>query len=695
MPKESLNVYLTITDKASPSLASIGDKVKALDKETQQLEQTFEALRKANEPLIKRQVELEKKLADAKNEAKDAAKAFKNLGDAASEDAYEKAKQHQIDIRQQLTQTNNALKENEAIYRRNMETIRKGSTAGGTLRATLGNIATGLIAGQVGGMFASALGGLGESVLTSAIGTPEASVISDTLSSAIAGAAMGSIIPGLGTAIGAGIGALSGLLTSGTQIFEAKDDAFKEYYNSLYEAESAAMEDMISSGSTLAGSREQTRMAFAKKLGGEDEADAYLERVKTMAAHTNYDYDEITGYSKLLLNTYAPDEVFGVLQSLSDATAGLSLSSSDVEVMISGLSRMRTTGKTTQEYLNYFSERGVDVYTALAEALDVDKSQIAGMVTDGDIEGSFAAEAILNYIDDTYGGLSEDLMGTYDALSANLEDVLTNIEATGGEGYNEMRKSGLDAEISAYGGPLGDALSEANRIVGENKAYLENLSEQYEREALSALLLGEQTTLYSYEQAKTLADMRQAYLDAQAAYEAGDQEAGLTMESLLEEARTMATTSYESSDAYQAKMDAELEEISSIRRNTDGMLAALNSYHLGQEQSKGRANAWTYVPTDDVREKVHNAGGFFWSEIFSSHAYGLDRVPYDEYPALLHEGERVKTASEARAEDARAGKPVQVIISGNSFNGTSEEMADQLWDIFATRLEQAAVVYGR
>ncbi len=37
MPKESLTVYLTAVDQMSPVVASITDKTKALDKETQQL----------------------------------------------------------------------------------------------------------------------------------------------------------------------------------------------------------------------------------------------------------------------------------------------------------------------------------------------------------------------------------------------------------------------------------------------------------------------------------------------------------------------------------------------------------------------------------------------------------------------------------------------------------------------------------
>lgn len=41
MPKESLSVYLAAVDGMSPVLASITDKTKALDKESQELRETY------------------------------------------------------------------------------------------------------------------------------------------------------------------------------------------------------------------------------------------------------------------------------------------------------------------------------------------------------------------------------------------------------------------------------------------------------------------------------------------------------------------------------------------------------------------------------------------------------------------------------------------------------------------------------
>lgn len=687
MPKEGLSIYFTVEDGASPVLARIGDKTKALDKETQQLAQSYKALQKANEPLLKQQAELEKKLLAAKKEAKEAEKAFKKLGDAASADAYDKAKQHQKELQLELAQTNNALKENEAIFKQNMETVRKASTGSSWGGDGATNLAIGLISGQVGDMLSASLGGLVEQGVTSIFGVPAASILNNAASDAISGAMAGSVFGPVGTLLGGLGGALSGALSGATEIKAAKDDAFKEYYTTLYEDVSATTEEMISAGSTVAGSREQTRQAFIKRFGSDAAADAYLGRVQSMAASTNYGYDEIVGYSQSLLNAFDSDSVFGILQALSDATAGLNLSSSDVSTMISGLTRMQTTGKATQEYLNYFSERGVDVYTALSEALGVDKNQIAGMVSKGSIGGEFAADAILDYINKQYGGLSVTLMDTYDAKVANLEDIMDSLSAAGGVGYNEMRKSGLDAESEAYGGALGDAVAEINRIAGENKAYLENLSEQYTREALSAVLLGADTSLFNPDDQNRLSEIAEEYQAASADYVAGNQEAGLKLEALKEEAEALAKQAYESSSEYRLYNDTEKELIVEIRNNTSE-LAALNSYYIEQEKTKGMASKASYGYYADLA--IAQAGAINWRRLFNAHAYGLGRVPYDNYPALLHEGEWVVTASEARA--ASSGKSIQITVTGNSFVGTGEEMADQIAEILARKLEGAAAI---
>lgn len=475
---------------------------------------------------------------------------------------------------------------------------------------------------------------------------------------------MGSIIPGIGTVAGAAIGALSGGVSGGTRIFEAKDDVFKNYVQEAAESAMEEQDTLISSGSAIAGSREQTRMSFARRLGGEAEADAFLAEVRAKAAATNYSYDEILGYSKALLNSYKPDEIFGVLQSLSDATAGLDLSSSDVSMMIAGLSRMRTTGKATQEYLNYFSERGVDVYAALADSTGADKSQIADMVTKGQIGGADAAESILAFIDKTFGGLSEDLMGTYDAMVDNLADAEANLQEYAGQGYNEERKRGIEAQQD-WMTESEEALGEAYSAIGAWEASLENSKEQFIRDAMDAMMESD------------------AYKTAEAEGDA------VKMGELLMRAKVQGMNAYNASDGARLALESELSLASSIREDAASNQAYWDAgYRKSQEYSKGLAAGFSALhPT---RELIGIANAAIVDDSEYPSAYGHRAIPYDNFPALLHQGERVLTASEARAMDAgTAGGGVQVSIGSVTIGGGLST-----WDIavqIAQELERAAV----
>ena len=721
MPKGSVNIYLEMKDDVSPVLTSISDKTKALEKETQLLTEAYEGMTSVNEPLIEKKKKMKKRLEELNKTISDSRKQWNKYNDEVAKVSMDEAIDEQEELRKKLTEIDGQIKNNQKAYREYQNTIRKKAlTSDPEVVNTLSDHSENSLLKKIGDigladMWGDSLSRTADVLTESMLGQPLAMAVSSTLSGVVSGAAMGSTLGtvfGLpGMAFGALAGGAAGALSGGTQIFAAKDDAFKDYYGGLYDTVSSRTDETVESGSTIAGSREQTRKAFVRRFGDEEDADEYLSRVKTMAAGTNYDYDEIVGYSKLLLNSYDPDDVFGVLQSLSDATAGLSLSSGDVEMMINGLSRMRTTGKATGEYLNYFSERGVDVYQALADATGADKKDIAGMVTKGSISGETAAQAILDFIDKEYSGLSEDLMGTYDALSANLEDIMTNLAAAAGEGYNEIRKSGLEADQTAYTGALGEAMEEINRIAGENRAYLENLSGQYQREALGAVLMGEQTTVFAPEQQAELEKLSKQYAEAKESYEAGNQQAGLLMESYRESAEAIATAAYESSEQYLALKDTEMEQIEAIRENTKGLAAATLAYQESQERSKGGFTLLQPLTPTNIPEKSlgYRAG---------KHAYGLNRVPHDDYPALLHEGERVKTAAEAREEDReeRLTRPVpesgtlghqstafstsknreniviQVSVTGNTFTAAGEDLADQIASVIADRLEEAAML---
>lgn len=652
MPNAS--IVITSQDRYSDAVKKMATTTKSFSKDVDQLEDTLYALNK-------NKVSLKLDLSKARQELKDAEKQFTRTQSAADGLKVELAQANYDNIVRNLRAVT---REASAAEKAISKTVNRAQSGGGRNAASA--IVAAIAASGIGQLAGDVALNVGNAFAGSAFGDEGGTLAANMLSSAATGAAMGTAVlgPGLGTAVGAAAGAALGGINGVVQNFEKRDDAFKSYVQDAYETVTQEQTETLSTGSSVAGSREQNQMAFAQRLGSGEAAAEYLDQVREMAKDTNYTYDEITGYSKVLLNSYSADQTFGVLQTLSDATAGLNLNSSDVSMFISGLSRMRTTGKATQEYLNYFSERGVDVYQALANVTGADKTQIAEMVTDGKISGGTAAQAILDYIDQTYGGLSEKLATTYDAMVDNLGDYEAELDAAMGEGYNEGRKSGLQAQMDWLSGESGEAVEEANRAIGAWKAELENQKEQYIRDAMDAMMASDE------------------YQTAKAAGDAAE------MGRMIMQAKVQGMNEYNASDAAQEALAAEKTLVENIREDT-----SLNQdywdagYEKGQWFTKGLAAAMQ--ATSVTYESLPGDWSFNaepgTSSIASPRAVGIDYVPYDNFPALLHQGERVQTAVEARSERNRPS----VVITGNSFIVREDADISRIASELLTQMELA------
>ena len=564
---EDVGIVMTLHDRVSSTLKTIAGNSKEFDKTLDELEASIKDWEKANDAIVKQQASLKKALNESSVKVQEAQKNYKKLKDETSKGALDEAIEEQTRLKQELTETEKALRVHNQLYDDLYSGSRQAARGVKELTEEQSKLAEGILKSGLLKQAASSLSAAAGAALTSAIGEPTAQLASQSISGALEGASAGAFLGPTGMAIGALIGGVSGAVGGVTAIEQSKDESFKSYVQEAVEGQLEEMESIKTSGSATAGQREQDQIAFAQRFGSEEAAKAYLDQVKAMAVNTNYSYDEITGYSKSLLNTYRAEETLGVLQKLSDATAGLNLDSSGVSMFINGLSRMRTTGKTTQEYLNYFSERGLDVYEAIArgrtaDGIQTDKSKVAELVSGGKISGTDAADYILEYIQAEFGGLSEKLASTYDAMVDNLGDAEANLNARMGEGYNEARKESLEAQTEWMDS---EELGEAYEAIGAWKASLENAKEQYIRDAVNAALESEE-----YQTAKAEGDAAE-------------------MGRIIMQAKIDGMNEYNANEGKDEVLAQELALIESVRNNT-----ALNEdywqtgYVLGQEFSKGR-----------------------------------------------------------------------------------------------------------
>lgn len=253
----------------------------------------------------------------------------------------------------------------------------------------------------------------------------------------------------------------------------------------------------------------------------------------------------------------------------------------------------------------------------------------------------------------TFAGLSE----TVALLNQDRQNAY-------GEGYNAERMKSLREEANFLRGEDGERAQEADKAIGAYYASLDNKRDELRR--------AEESAAYKEIEEKGL---------ARDGAEAGR---------ILMEARARAEAQYNASTEAQNEFSMQTSVIKSVSQmlvesdlywdagysygieQSKGMEAALKDYTLALrkeavlsmagagERSELGATDWPewvtlYGDSEKSRrdfEEFKRLRAVYAEEDAGKHAYGLSYVPYDNFPAFLHEGEQVLTAGETRKNGA-------------------------------------------
>lgn len=481
----------------------------------------------------------------------------------------------------------------------------------------------------------------GATALTgSAFGNEGGMLFSNALSMATSGASAGFMVAGpAGALVGAGIGGLVGLGSGALQSYESRDSAFKSYVQDSVQEQLDAQSESLTSGSSIAAGRETDKISFATLFGSKETADSYLSNLVGMANSTPFLYDDLTSMSKTLATYgYDADSILPVLQTIGDAGAALGQSTSDMTAVATAIGRMKSSNKTTLEYLNILNDRGIGAVGMLSDAYGVDQGTMYSMISKGEVAGQDAARIILDALSDSFAGAMEAQSKTFSGITSTIEGLQQELDNAMGEGYNQTRMQGMQDQKRWLSSQKGQEMQEAYTAIGAWKASLENAKEQYIRDAMNDAMGSE------------------AYKTAEAEGDAAE------MGRILMKAKIDGMNEYNANEGKDEELAQELSLIESVRNDT-----ALNNsywdagYTLGQEFSKGRAAATTDSAWADAVNNFNS--GYTKHRSGHQRAMGIDYVPYDNFPALLHEGEKVLTAGEARQEK-NGVSGIQIVMNG-------------------------------
>lgn len=638
-----VSIAVSARNNFSREFQRMAADAKAFDKDIEMLSREIEALNR-------QKATIQTDLDGAKRELRDAQKGLDGTAEAVQrlenahlqvnhltdqlKDVSQAAKQAQKDLASADTQVSKS---------RNSGSL-DGKSEG--IISRLGNAGALQMAGDLFGQVAG-------TYVSSAYGAQAGTMFGSVLSGAGSGAAIGSMIaPGIGTAVGAGVGALAGAVSGATTIYSEQDDAFKSYVQEQTEAQLAAQQESLQSGSSIAARRETDLISFTTLFDKNKElAERYLGDVRALSNATPFLYDDLTSMSKVL-KTYGfqVGNMIPTLTKIGDAGAALGMETTDMNEIATALGRMYMGGNATREDLDVINDRGINAIQYLADAYGVDYGQMLEKISGGEVLGQRAVEIILEGMEKSFSGAMAQQSTTFEGLTSTLQGWNEEMDAAMGEGYNEVRKQGMQEQIDWLSGEQGQAIEQANYAIGAWKAELENSKEEYIREAVEAMM------------------QSQEYQDAQAEGDAAQ------MGELIMRAKVQGMNDYNASEGAQLALESELALAASIREDASSNSAYYNAgQRKAQEYERGLAAglasikvqvpapASTYVTGPTATASTGRASTYLTG---GPAAFGIDRVPYDDYPALLHEGERVLTANQARQADAAGAGGVTIHVHG-------------------------------
>ena len=627
-----VSIAIKATDRFSDAMKTMKDSADKFDKSIVGMQSRLNSLNR-NKATLK--VDTDR----ARTELRSAEKQFAATGYAISELVLKEKQLTFENARRNLSLVSKEAANVEKQMLKTGNSVSKiGNKAGEGFSTIVQSVATAGGAKMIGSLAQDSV----NTLVGSMLGSNGGNVFSSALSSAISGAAIGSMIPGIGTAVGAVAGGLVGMASGSVQNWSKKDDAFKSYVQNAVEEQLNEQTTSLTSGSALAASRETDQISFATLFKGEDKAKQYLADLVQMANTTPFLYDDLTAMSKTLA-TYGYDEnsILPVLQTIGDAGAALGQSTSDMNSVATAIGRMKSSNKTTLEYLNILNDRGIGAVGMLANAYGVDQGEVYSMISKGQIAGQDAARIILDALTDSFAGSMERQSKTFSGITSTIEGLRQELDNAMGEGYNETRMAGLQAEREWLEGDSGQEMQEAYQAIGAWKASLENAKEQYIRDAVNEAMGSD------------------AYKTAEAEGDAAE------MGRIIMKAKIDGMNQYNANEGKDEVLAQELSLIDSVREDT-----SLNDsywdagYTLGQSFSKGRAAGMMGSGSGETSASASPSRMLQGVTLpsGSSYAVGIDYVPYDNFPALLHQGERVQTAEEARSDGS--GTSIQIVMNG-------------------------------
>lgn len=201
------------------------------------------------------------------------------------------------------------------------------------------------------------------------------------------------------------------------------------------------------------GELQNVQVAMTNMLGSAEKAAAFVKELQDFAAHTPFEFNDVTKASqKFLAFGFTAEQIIPTLTAVGDAAAGVGAGQDGVNRLTIALGQIAAKGKLASQEMMQITELGIPAWQLLADKLGTDVATAQDMVTKRMVDSQMALDALVSGMESRYGGMMAQQSSTVLGTWSNLMDGIGQVASQTGLAIAEALN--LPELFSSIGGWL-------------------------------------------------------------------------------------------------------------------------------------------------------------------------------------------------------------------------------------------------
>jgi len=176
------------------------------------------------------------------------------------------------------------------------------------------------------------------------------------------------------------------------------------------------------------GELQNVQTAMTNMLGSADKADQMIKELQDFAAHTPFEFKDVTLASqKFLAFGFTAEQIIPTLTAVGDAAAGVGAGQDGVNRLTVALGQIAAKGKLASQEMMQITELGIPAWQMLAQYLGTDVATAQDKVSKGMVDSQMALEALVGGMESRYAGMmdaqSKTVLGAWSNLMDGVEQT--------------------------------------------------------------------------------------------------------------------------------------------------------------------------------------------------------------------------------------------------------------------------------